>query len=173
MSSYIPVNTAGGTLSIDTDDIISEVKVYSDQKYVNELGDSMKGDLGMNNFLIKNSGDPIDDKDVVNKSYVNSFVNIFNDNVIKKSIDKTNKIISQLSIDVKEDFKKVNDNIKSLIDTLSNSISAEIRLEIGGSKFEIDEEIKKLKDKFKQYIDNTAKSLNNVSHSPTSSLDRL
>ena len=50
MSSYVPVNTAGGTLSIDTDDIISEVKVYSDHKYVNEIGDSMKGDLGMNLF---------------------------------------------------------------------------------------------------------------------------
>ena len=72
MSSYVPVNTAGGTLSINTDDIISEVKVYSDHKYVNELGDSMKGDLGMNSFLIINSGDPIDDKDVANKSYVNN-----------------------------------------------------------------------------------------------------
>ena len=65
--SYVPVNTAGGTLSIDTNDIIKEVKVYSDHNYLNELGDSMKGDLGMNNFQIKNLGDPVDDKDVVNK----------------------------------------------------------------------------------------------------------
>ena len=50
----------------------------------------------MNNFLIKNSGDPIDDKDVANKSYVNTFVNSF--------VDKTNKIVTKLSSDVKRRF---------------------------------------------------------------------
>ena len=36
MTAYVPVNTAGGTLSFDTDDIIREVKVYSDHNYLNE-----------------------------------------------------------------------------------------------------------------------------------------
>ena len=91
----------------------------------------MKGDLAMNNFLIKNSGDPIDHKDVANTFYVNSFVN-----VIKKSVDKTIK------------------DVNKLMSSFKDSLSAEIRLEIAGNKFTIDKDIKKLKDMFKQHVEN-------------------
>ena len=45
-------------------------KVYADQNYVNVEGDTLQGDLNLNNNKIINLAKPTDDKDCATKSYV-------------------------------------------------------------------------------------------------------
>ena len=53
MTAYIPTNSFGGTMSINADEINEKIIVQTDRKYVNELGDTMRGNISMNNFKIK------------------------------------------------------------------------------------------------------------------------
>ena len=87
MTAYIATNSFGGTLSINADEFKKEIIVQTDNKYVNELGDTMRGNIGMNNFIIKDSGDHVDDKDVANKAYVSKY----NDSVIYPQVKKSIK----------------------------------------------------------------------------------
>ena len=117
MSAFIPTNIFGGTLSFDTDEIKHEIKIYSDKKYVNELGDTMKGDLGMNNFIIKHVGDPVDDKDVVNKSYLNSELE-----------SKVKKSISSLTFTFDNEIKTIKDKLKNIYQLDSSTVKEELQM---------------------------------------------
>ena len=54
----------------DTDKLIATT--YNDQNYVNVEGDTLQGDLDLNNHRITNVGSPSDDKDCVPKGYVDN-----------------------------------------------------------------------------------------------------
>ena len=58
---------------------LRELFTKSNREFVNTTGDEMTGDLEMNNNSIKNVKEPIDEKDVVNKQYVDS---LFSNNPI-------------------------------------------------------------------------------------------
>ena len=49
-------------------------KTYNDQNYINVEGDTLQGDLNLNNHKITNVGTPTDDKDCVSKSFVDNLI---------------------------------------------------------------------------------------------------
>ena len=83
--------------------------------YVNESGDTMRGDLGMNNYQIKNVGEAIDDNDVVNKKQVNKEVHAVEEKIIKRTTNEMESFKLKLTENVLatvELVKKENDNIE-------------------------------------------------------------
>ena len=174
MTAYIPTNSFGGTMSINADEIKEEIIVQTDRIYLNELGDSMKGNIGMNNFIIKDSGEPVDPKDVVNKAYVNTYVNTHTEESIKSAIDKTvrpmiikatdtlHTLISNTSISIEEEFKKH----RTQIITFKDSIQTDIHIALSDCKKKVDAEIIKLTEEtkatHKELANSVAKALSNV-----------
>ena len=64
-SNYIPMGSDGSSLNnID----INVLNTH----FLNENGDAMRGTLGMNNYQIKNVGEGIDEKDVINKKQMDN-----------------------------------------------------------------------------------------------------
>ena len=51
---------------------IAAATTYSDQNYINVEGDTLQGNLDLNNHRITNVGSPSDDKDCVPKGYVDN-----------------------------------------------------------------------------------------------------
>ena len=68
----MPVDFAGGTLTFNQDSMIEQ----AESLFLNEYGDSMKGDLNMNGNKILNVPDPKLDGDAVNKKYVDAISNM-------------------------------------------------------------------------------------------------
>ncbi len=78
MSNYIPINIGGKPLNTSVNRINT---TELDGKYVNQYGDTMNGELDMNNNSIKNLAEPIDDRDAVNKKYVDdNTIEIYDNN---------------------------------------------------------------------------------------------
>ena len=74
MTRIIPTNFTGGTLSFNFDDINEQAET----RFVNEHGDTMRGELNMNGYQIKNVGDPIDGDDVVTNKYLTDLLKDIN-----------------------------------------------------------------------------------------------
>ena len=67
------VNFAGGTINTSFSNSFNTLtKQQADNIYVNEKGDSMKGNLDMKNNKIINVQDPKDLQDVTTKIYIDS-----------------------------------------------------------------------------------------------------
>lgn len=98
MSSYIPCNRGGGT--IKTGFNTEEILTLTENKYINERGDSMKGDLILNGHKIKELSFPTDEADAVNKKYVDG---------VKKYTDlTTTRIESSLTTKIDSMESKLN-----------------------------------------------------------------
>lgn len=186
MTAYIPTNSFGGTIGIDADAIKEDIIVQTDKKYLNEIGDSMRGNIGMNNFIIKDSGDPVDPKDVVNKAYLNTFADtaiyprvdtsiqtaIEKDvrPLIIKATDQVHTLISNIATSVDEEFKKH----KTQITTFKNSIQTDIHTALTDCKKKVDNEIIILKEKtntkHKELSSHVASILSKVSILSTSNI---
>ena len=121
MTEYIPTNSFGVTMSINADEIKEKIIVQTDRKYVNELGDTMRRNIGIKIFIIKDSGDPVDDKDVANKAYVSKYVNTHTDSNIYP------KIASAIERDVPGLIIKATDTLHTLITNTSSSIEEKFK----------------------------------------------
>ena len=98
------------TFKTDSDPSNFTSKTYNDQNYINVEGDTLQGDLDLNNHKITNVGTPTDDNDCSTKGYV--------DNLIlrnKQYIDtKLTTMITPYSPSVKRyyDYKFIKDNFE-------------------------------------------------------------
>ena len=99
-SSYIPFALDGSTLGGP------DIKALNSH-FLNESGDTMRGDLGMNNHQIKNVAEAIDDSDVVNKKQVNKEVHAVEEKIIKTTTNEMESFKSKLTEIVKDVDAKV------------------------------------------------------------------
>ena len=92
----------------------------------------------MNNFIIKDSGDPVDDKDVANKAYVSKYVK----HRIIKATDTLHTLITNTSSSIEEKFKEH----QTRIITFKDSIQTDIHLALSDCKKKVETEIIKLRE---------------------------
>ena len=104
MSSSMPVNIAGGTITYDTSSLLKQV----DNNYVSETGDKMRGNLNMGSHKLLGIPDPKNNDDAVNLKYVNK-IKDDNEYKINNIITTTNEALKSLN-DVSHDVKKLMSN---------------------------------------------------------------
>ena len=154
-SSYIPFALDGSSLGGP------DIKALNSH-FLNESGDTMRGDLGMNNHQIKNVAEAIDDSDVVNKKQVNKEVHAVEEKIIKTTTNEMESFKSKLTeivkdVDAKVELvKKGNDiiekNLKKEIKELQSqytSLETSIKKELNSDKH-INETIKR-HEEFKKH----------------------
>ena len=102
MSSYIPTNFAGGILNYNSNDFIK----HAETVFVNETGDTMKGNLNMNGNKILNVAPSENGEDpVIKKDLLNQFLH-FELKFSKKIIDQLKNIeIPTIVIKIFKDFE--------------------------------------------------------------------
>ena len=66
------------SFNTDTDKGSFATKTYADQNYINVEGDTLQGDLDLNNHKITNVGKPTADKDCATKHYIDQQINATN-----------------------------------------------------------------------------------------------
>ena len=115
MSSYIPCNRGGGT--IKTGFNTEEILTLTENKYINERGDSMKGDLILNGHKIKELSFPTDEADAVNKKYVDGVKNYTDLTTTRIESSLTTKIDSMESKlnNIEQRFNDKFDKLQSLL----------------------------------------------------------
>src|SRR6266853_3095114 len=72
MSHYTPVNIAGGRIDTSNHQVSTYSLSHLDLRYLNEVGDSVRGNINMKNNRILNLGKAIINNDAVNKIYVDN-----------------------------------------------------------------------------------------------------
>ena len=94
---------------------------YNDQNYINVEGDTLQGDLDLNNHKITNVGSPSDDKDCVPKGYVDNLGirHISENDIILETQGNfiiKNPVSNGIKLYINDD--KIHCNSKRLIDLL-------------------------------------------------------
>ena len=91
-SSYIPMGCDGSGSNNNID-----MNVLN-HHFLNENGDDMRGTLGMNNYPIKNVGEGIDDKDVINKKQLESVQSSLKSDIgeVKSSSESHQKVLKMI-----------------------------------------------------------------------------
>ena len=119
ISSSIPFALDGSSLGG------ADIKALNSH-FLNESGDTMRGDLGMNNHQIKNVAEAIDDSDVVNKKQVNKEVHAVEEKIIKTTTNEMESFKSKLTENVKDVDAKV-ELVKKGNDIIEKNLKKEIK----------------------------------------------
>ena len=134
----------------DIQEMVNAKERIYDRKYINEEGDSMKGNLELNNYRITNLGDPENETDAVNKKYLDKILRFEIEKIKKyfeKEISETNKNlrISTYISSARSDLMKENKQSINKLDSLCKSL---ITL-VNDNKKINEKEIKLISEKFK------------------------
>ena len=122
-SNYIPMGSDGSSLNnID----INVLNTH----FLNENGDDMRGTLGMNNYQIKNVGEGIDEKDVINKKQLESVQSSLKTDILEsvqsseRSSDNIKKDLNQVRIDVKQTITNTVQQVEMIKQEVTSSLES-------------------------------------------------
>ena len=123
MTRIIPTNFTGGTLSLNFNDILEQIET----RFLNEDGDTLRGELNMNGHQIKNVGDPIDSDDAIPKKYLTDLLEDikFQREKLDTSINTFKSAIESISKTIEAHKNEGDTNIntfKSAIESISKTI---------------------------------------------------
>ena len=141
----IPVHFSGKTFSLNSNNILAQ----ADTLFINEYGDTMKGDLNMNGNKIIATHVPENNNEVINKGYLDQAIKYLDIEVLNTKSSLTN-----LQLELSKMKEKYLNDIK----TNFTNMELEIKKDIEKCKLDLQNKSTGIRDliiSYRQYTEDT------------------
>ena len=148
----VPVHFSGKTFSINSNSIstlVGSALSQAESLFINENGDTMKGDLNMNQNQIIDIREPKTNNEVVNKGYLDNSIKYFDQNVrnfVDIEVSQTKSSLTLELIKLKDNLINIPKLLDTKINDHSNTIEGkflEYTNQINNYKNQTDKELNK------------------------------